>query len=110
MLQRCTCKKEITGWYFNFDSESPKFDRCDIVGERILKLLRKLKAVMTHTSASVAKMLHSVEMKPELRKWFLREVKKQSHKACYGWQCRMKIVKHNATCKLHGKKKTKQKN
>ena len=102
MTQRCTCKKEIVGWYFNFDGESPKFDRCDIVGERILKLLRKLKAV-THTDASVAKILHNIETRPELRKWFLREVKKQTHKTCYGWQCKMKITKHNKLCKLHGR-------
>lgn len=103
MQSRCTCKKEITGWYFNFDANEPKFDRSDIVGERILALLRKLKAI-THTSASAAKALYNIETNLKLRKWFLNEVKKQTHKACYAWQCRMKIVKHNKNCKLHGKK------
>lgn len=105
MQQRCTCKKEIIGWYFNFDEESSKFDRGDALGERLVKTLRKMNAV-THTSASIAKSLHRIETIPELRGWFLREIKKQTHKTCYGWQCRMKIVKHNKLCKLHGKKQS----
>jgi len=103
MLPRCTCKKEITGWYFNFNEDSAKFDRCDIVGERILKMLRGLRAI-TYTSASIAKMLHKIETRPELRKWFLREVKKHTHKTCFAWQCKMKIVQRNKTCKIHTKK------
>lgn len=109
MQQRCTCKKEISGWYFNFDVEEPKFDRCDIIGERIIKMLRKFKTV-PHTIASIAKILNEIETTPKLRQWFLREVKKQSHKTCYGWQCRMKIVKHNKLCNLHGKIVQKNKN
>ena len=107
MQQRCTCKKEIIGWYFNFDAESGEFNKCDAAGKHILKSLRKIRAI-SHTTASIAKTLDKVETAPGLRKWFLREVKKHTHKTCYGWQCRMKIVKHNKLCKLHGKKSIKK--
>ena len=104
MQQRCTCKKEIIGWYFNFDNTTPKFDRCDVVGERMIKILRKMKAI-THTQASISQTLYKIEITSDLRKWFLREVKKQTHKTCYGWQCKMKIVGHNKLCKIHSKKR-----
>lgn len=102
MLQRCTCKKEIVGWYFNFDQDEPKFDRCDAIGEKLLKTLGKIDAI-SHTTESIAKTLHKIETMPELRKWFMREIKKHAHRQCYAWQCKMKITKHNKLCKLHNK-------
>jgi len=101
MQPKCTCKKEIEGWYFNFDTDSSKFERCDIVGEKIIKLLRKLKAI-NKTSDSIANVLYRVEKDQKLRAWILKEVKKQLHKDCYGWQCKMKIVKVNKLCLIHG--------
>lgn len=104
MQPRCTCTKEITGWYFNFNKEDPKFDRGDIIGERLIAILRKLKKV-TYTNASISKMLHNIETKPDLRKWFLYEIKHQTHKTCYGWQCKMKVIKISKSCKIHSHNK-----
>lgn len=109
MQPKCTCKKEIVAWYFNFDKENAKFDRCDIVGEHIIKLLRNLKVKKGVKQAKITdtfiiNVLSRIEHEQKLRAWLLNEVKKTTHKGCYGWQCRVKIVKHNKLCKLHGKK------
>ncbi len=113
MQPRCSCRKEIAGWYFNFDKQEAKFDRCDAVGEHITKLMQALKVKKNGkrikiTSTFIINALHRVETEQKLRLWFLNEVKKQTHKNCYGWQCRVKIVRHNKKCKLHGKKLTKK--
>lgn len=110
-MVRCICKKEIIGWYFNFNDNDAHFERNDKTGEYLLSLLQKLK-IITFTTANIAIVLHNIETKVELRKWFLSLIKKHTHKNCYGWQCRMKIIKINKNCKIHGhqlKKSSKKK-
>lgn len=109
-MLRCICKREIQSWCFNFNESDPHFERNDEMGEYLLNLLKKLK-VVTNTTTNIAKMLHNIENKQELRKWFLSMIKKHTHKTCYGWQCYMKIIKINKNCKIHKhqlKKKTKK--
>jgi len=99
-MLRCICKRELLSWSFNFNENDPNFERNDKMGEYLLSLLKKLK-VVTNTTANIAKMLHNIETKPELRKWFLSMIKKYTHKTCYGWQCKMKIIRINKNCKVH---------
>jgi len=109
MQPKCSCRKEIAGWYFNFDKEETKFDRNDAVGEHLITLMRALKVKRNGkrikiSNTFIINALHRVETEQKLRLWFLNEVKKQTHKPCFGWQCRIKIVKHNKKCKIHGNK------
>lgn len=100
MQQRCTCKREILGWYFNFDENSSTFIRNNKIGNELLTILRKLKRI-TNTTVSITKMLHNIETKQEQREWFLSLVKSYTKRQCYGWQCKMKIIKIDKNCKLH---------
>lgn len=100
MQQRCTCKREIIGWYFNFDEDSPTFIRNDKIGTELLTILLKLKQI-TKTTTSIAKMLLNIETKQEMRSWFLSLVKSYTKRQCYGWQCKMKVIKINKNCAIH---------
>lgn len=103
-MNRCLCKKEISDWLFNFSEDEDTFEKNNILGEK-LKLI--LLAIRNSCKSRIGfdTLLSSIEHKEELRKWFLREIKKLTHKNCYGWQCRFKINKINKKCGVHSKRR-----
>ncbi len=105
---QCSCKKEITGWYFNFDIDNTDLINDDDIGSKLLEELYKIRAI-SNTTSSIITALTKIEIHPDLRKWFLKEIKKYAHKPCYGWQCRFKIIKPNPFCKLHTRNKLQKK-
>lgn len=103
-MNRCLCKKEVSDWLFNFSETEDKFEKNNILGEKLkLTLLAITKSCKSKVGIDI--LLNNIEHREELRKWFLKEIKKITHKNCYGWQCRFKIIKVNKKCRVHKKGK-----
>jgi hypothetical protein len=105
-VNRCLCKKEISDWLFNFSEDENKFEKNNILGEKLKLTLLAIRN-STKSKVSIETLLINIEHKEELRKWFLREIKKLTNKDCYGWQCRFKILRINKKCNVHNKKEKK---
>ena len=99
-MNRCLCKKEISEWLFNFSEDENKFEKNNILGEK-LKLILLAIRYSCKSKVGIDILLNNIEHKEDLRKWFLKEIKKLTHKNCYGWQCRFKIVRINKKCSIH---------
>lgn len=108
MINKCICKKEISEWLFNYskDIEKEKFEIDNILGE---KLRLMLLSIRNHKKSKIKfeTLLFNIENKEDLKKWFLKQIKKYTHKECYAYQCRFKIIKKNKKCKIHGQRKIK---
>ena len=103
-MNRCLCKKEISDWLFNFSEDEDRFEKNNILGEKLkLTLLAIRKSCKSKVNIDI--LLSNIEHKEELRRWFLKEIKKLTHKNCHGWQCRFSIVKINKRCRVHNKRR-----
>lgn len=96
-MNRCLCKKEISEWLFNFSENEDRFEKNNVLGEK----LRLMLLAISKGKSQINSLLFKIENNIELRKWFLKEIKKLTHKDCYGWQCRFKIIKMNKKCSVH---------
>lgn len=102
-MNRCLCKKEISEWLFCFSPEMDKFEKDNDLGIKVKVMLLKIKK--SYKSRSIFEtLLSNIEHKVSLRNWFLKEIEKISHKRCYGWQCKFKVLKINKKCNIHGKR------
>lgn len=102
-MNRCLCKKEISEWLFNFSEDENRFEKNNILGEKLRLILLTIRK-SCKSKVGIEILLNNIEHKEELRKWFLKEIKKLTHKNCFGWQCRFKIMKINKKCRIHNKK------
>lgn len=102
-MNRCICKKEISEWLFNFSQDEEKFEKNNVLGEKLKLMLLEIRN-SCKSKSKFGTIISNIEHKQDLRKWFLRKIKKYTHKICYGWQCKFKIIKINKKCKIHRKR------
>lgn len=106
MINKCICKKEISEWLFNYSEDVSKetFEKDNILGEK-LRLMLLLIRSNKKSKIKFETLLFNIENKEDLKKWFLKQIKKYTHRNCYAWQCRFKIIKKNKKCKIHKRMK-----